>query len=122
MSAEFKLDRTRLELRFKAKSHNAAMAVAEQIKADCAPLVPKAEGDLKETASVTPTPDGAELAYNQVYAAYQYYGCWPDGTHQIKNSSPPRVTPGTTTQWIEHARREHQAEWDEVAQNAKEKM
>lgn len=122
MGTEFKLERTRLEMRLKAKCANAAYAVAEQIKADCEPLVPKAAGDLRETASVNRTPDGAELEYNQVYAAYQYYGCWPDGSHKINNSSPPRTTAGTTTQWIEHARREHQDEWDKVAQNASEKL
>lgn len=102
---------------FKSKVHRSSQkaenALADQIIADCQQYVPKQEGILRH-ARVEHEGDGTQVVYETPYAAYQYYGCWPDGSHVIRN----HTTAGTTTKWIEHAKASNNDKWLRVAQNA----
>lgn len=51
------------------------------------------------------------LVWSVVYAAYQYYGCWADGTHVIERHSQP----GTDTYYFERAKAIHKDKWVRVA-------
>ena len=95
-------------------SERAQNAVADQIIADCRQFVPKDQGILNKMAGIEHEHGGTQVVYDTPYAAYQYYGCWPDGSHEIKN----HTTAGTTTKWIEHAKAQNNDKWLRVAQNA----
>ena len=53
--------------------------------------------------------------WNTVYDAYQYYGCWPDGSHVVQQHDTS-VNPEASTQWAEKARERYGDDWDIVAQ------
>ena len=89
-------------------------AVAEQILSDSTQYIPKQEGTLRDSGRVEAQGEDVFVIWDTPYAAYQYYGCWPDGTHQVMNHS----TAGTFTQWVDHAKRIHGETWERVAQNA----
>lgn len=118
MAGRFELNHAQIKSRFKAKSANAAKAVAEAILHDSTPYVPKQQGTLRDVGRVEVEPDGAAVVWDTVYAAYQWYGCWPDGTHVVKH----HTTPGTVTQWVNKAMRKYKDDWDQIAQNAEEKL
>lgn len=115
MSVTVKLDEMGLQSRFEQGRLTAESMVCEQIIADSnQQFTPKQEGTLRDSAR--PQEHGGHMAavWDTVYAAYQYYGCWPDGSHVIKN----HTTAGTTTQWVETARGQYEKDWAQVAQNA----
>lgn len=135
MAARFELNHAQIKSRFKLKSISAAKAVADAILHDSEPFVPKQQGTMRDTGRVEVTldeqggelrrgghvedmPDGAAVVWDTVYAAYQWYGCWPDGTHVVKH----HTTPGTVTQWVYKAMRKYKDDWDQIAQNAEEKL
>lgn len=134
MAVRFELNHAQIKSRFKAKSINAAKAVAEAILQDSRPFVPKQEGVLNDTGAIVATdevggelrgsgeieiyPDGAAVVWDTVYAAYQWYGCWPDGSHVVKH----HTTAGTTTRWVYKAMSKYKPDWDQIAQNAEEKL
>ena len=90
----------------------AVEAVAYQVLNDSLDFVPKRQNTLRSSGRVKDA--GKEcsraIVWNTPYAAYQWYGCWPDGTHVIRN----HTTPGTTTQWAERAREQRGDRWEEV--------
>lgn len=100
--------------KLKKASRAAENAIADQIIADCRAYVPKQENTLRDSARVEHENNGTQVVYETPYAAYQYYGCWPDGSHVIKN----HTTAGTTTRWIEHAKASNADKWQRVGQNA----
>lgn len=89
--------------------------VAEQILSDSTPFVPT-DGDniLRSSGRVEEVEGKVAVTWDTPYAAYQYYGCWPDGTHKIRN----HTTPGTIVQWTERAKRLYAKDWEKVAQSA----
>lgn len=94
-------------------------AVAEQIVADSTPFVPDdGENILRSSVKVEEILGHWAATWDTPYAAFQYYGCWPDGTHVVHK----HTTPGTTIQWTETARRKYGKTWQQVAQNAEEKL
>lgn len=103
---------------FMGKVHKASQraenALADQIISDCRQYVPKDQNTLRDSARIEHENGGTQVTYNTPYAAYQYYGCWPDGSHVIKN----HTTSGTVTKWIEHAKAMNNSKWLRVAQNA----
>lgn len=108
---------------FSSRIHSACekaeRVLAEQIKADCRDFVPDdEEHTLRDTADIQTVNGHAAVVWNEVYSAYQYYGCWPDGTHVIKN----HTTDGTCTHWTDAAERLHRDEWETVAENAMRKF
>ena len=99
-------------------SREAENAIADQIISDCRQYVPKQENTLRDSARVEHENNGTQVVYETPYAAYQYYGCWPDGSHVIKN----HTTTGTVTRWIEHAKAHNADKWLRVGQNAVRKL
>lgn len=114
MSSRVVFDVSQVVNRIKKASRIAENAVADQIISDCRQYVPKQENTLRDSARVEHENDGTQVTYNTPYAAYQYYGCWPDGSHQIRK----HTTSGTVTKWIEHAKASNNDKWLKVAQRA----
>lgn len=114
MSGRVVFDMAAFKKKLSKASRKAENAVADQIIADCRQYVPKQENTLRDSARVEHDGGGTQVTYNTPYAAYQYYGCWPDGSHVIKK----HTTSGTTTKWIEHAKANNNDKWLRVAQNA----
>ena len=111
------LDRSHLAARLKAGASAAAEAVADKILGDSGPYVPFAENTLYNSGEVEQVDGDWAAAWNTVYAAYQYYGCWPDGSHVVTRHNTD-THPQATTLWCEAAKAEHLEEWNEVAQAA----
>ena len=121
-----KFDTGKFRARMEKERKIAEKEVAEQILQDCQNFTPKAEGTLRATSLINGIQeiDGHAACVwgdsETVYAAYQYYGCWPDGSHQIDDTN--RTTAGTYTQWAEKAKAVHGREWNKVAKNAVKKL
>ena len=92
-------------------------AMAEQIKSDCNQYSVPDDGEhiLKDSARVEKTGDDYAATWNTVYAAYQFYGCWPDGSHQIRDHTRG-YTQHPSIMWTEAARQRYKKDWDIVAQ------
>lgn len=118
MSSRVVFDVGQVANKIKRLSRKAESAVADQIIADCRQFVPKQENTLRDSARVEHEGGGTQVTYNTPYAAYQYYGCWPDGSHVIRN----HTTSGTVTRWIEHAKGLNGEKWLRVAQNAMKEL
>lgn len=105
-----------LAAKIKNASATGRKALAEQILTDSNQYVPKQEGILRNSPADHIEDDGekAYVVWDTPYAAYQYYGCWPDGSHQIKN----HTTPNTTTKWVQKAYQKNKQKWLKVAQEA----
>lgn len=114
MSSRVEFDMSAFKRKVAAASQRAENALADQIIADCRQYVPKQENTLRDSARVEHENGGTQVTYNTPYAAFQYYGCWPDGSHVVKN----HTTAGTTTKWIEHAKAHNNDKWKRVAENA----
>ena len=114
MSSKVIFDTAKFAAKTKQRKLVAEKAVADQIIADSRQYCPDdGEHILRDSARVEQG-ESTQVTYNTPYAAYQYYGCYPDGSHQISN----HTTAGTTTQWIEHAKAANNDKWQRVAQNA----
>lgn len=114
MSSRVIFDVGQVTSKIKKMSRIAENAVAEQIISDSRQYVPKQENTLRDSARIEHEGKGTQVTYNTPYAAYQYYGCWPDGSHVIRN----HTISGTVTRWIEHAKAANSDKWLRVAQNA----
>lgn len=115
MAVTVTMDRAHLSARLKRGKNLAGAALAEQILADCRPYTPHAEGTLEASGRVENVGEDHAVTWNTVYAAYQYYGCWPDGSHVIRNHNHD-TNAKATTQWVEAARGEYHDTWDALAQ------
>lgn len=116
MSSRVVFDTAQFMSKVHKASKRAENAVADQIIADSRQYCPT-DGDsmpLRNSARIEYENGGTQVTYNTPYAAYQYYGCWPDGSHVIRN----HTTAGTVTKWIEHAKANNRDKWLRVAQNA----
>ena len=115
MPVRVSLDRAHLSARLKKGKDHCGPFLAEQILGDSRPFTPHAEGTLEASGRVEKIGEDYAVTYNTVYAAYQWYGCWPDGTHVIRNHDTS-INPQATTQWIEKAKRQYGKSWNIVAQ------
>ena len=97
----------------------AEKAICEQIINDTRSMVPTdGENHLRDMTKVEKTDDGHYcVVWDTVYAKYQWYGMWPDGTHEIKK----HTTAGTTILWGPEARKKYGKDWLTVARNAYKK-
>lgn len=115
MSSRVVFDIAAFTKKLKAVSRKAESAIADQIIADSRQYCPTdGENTLRDSARVEHENDGTQVTYNTPYAAFQYYGCWPDGSHKISR----HTTSGTTTKWIEHAKASNNEKWLRVGKNA----
>lgn len=115
MSSKVVFDVAKFVTKVKKGKAIAERAIAEQIIADSRQYCPSdGENTLRDSARIEQNGEGTQVTYNTPYAAFQYYGCYPDGSHVIKN----HTTAGTTTQWIEQAKAVNGDKWLRVGQNA----
>ena len=114
-NVKVKLDRAHLSARMKKGKEQCGPFLAEQILGDSRPFTPHAEGTLEDSARVEKIGEDYAVTYNTVYAAYQWYGCWPDGSHVITQHNTD-INPNATTQWIEAAKKQYGRDWNKVAQ------
>ena len=110
-----KFDRAHLTTRFKNGKQRCGPALAEQILADSKPYTPHDQGTLEDSGRVEQIGEDYAATWNTVYAAYQWYGCWPDGSHVITNHDTS-INAQATTQWAEAAKRRYSKDWQIVAQ------
>lgn len=108
-----KLDRAHLAARMRAGKDHAGPILAQQILDDCRPFTPHDQGTLEDSGRVEQIGDDYAATWNTVYAAYQYYGCWPDGSHVIRNHNTS-INAQATTQWAEAARAKYGKDWATV--------
>ena len=113
------IDRAHLQARMNRAKEKAGYALAEQILEDSNKLAPYSGGSIQSAGSLRASgkterlPDGDfAVSWEGVYIPYQWYGCWPDGSHVIRN----HTTADTHTQWAEVARQRHGKRWGEIAQ------
>lgn len=109
-----KLDRAHLAARMRAAKEHAGPILAQQILDDCRPYTPHDQGTLEASGRVEKIGDDYAATWSTVYAAYQYYGCWPDGSHVVRNHDLS-INALATTQWAEHAHNAHREDWQAVA-------
>lgn len=115
MASKVIFDVAKVANKIKRCARTAENAVAYQIIADSRQYVPADnEGTLRDSARVEQNGEGTQVTYNTPYAAYQYYGCYPDGSHVITQ----HTTAGTRTLWLEYAKSLYNEKWLRVAQNA----
>ena len=110
-----KLDRAHLTARMRRGKEHCGPFLGEQILGNCRPFVPHDQGKLEDSGKVEKVGEDYAVTWDTVYAAYQYYGCWPDGSHVIKNHDT-RTNKEATTQWVEAAKKRYKKDWDTVAQ------
>lgn len=117
MPVTVQLDRAHLQARMKRGKQHAGPILAEQILDDCNQYaVPNdGEGTLRDSGRVEEIGEDHAATWNAVYAAYQFYGCWPDGSHQIQRHTMGYAA-NPSTQWTEVTRNRYDSEWQEVAQ------
>ena len=114
-SVTVRLDRAHLAARMKRGKEHCGPLLAEQVLGDSRPYTPHAEGTLEDSARVEQIGEDYAVTYNTVYAAYQWYGCWPDGSHVITRHNTD-INANATTQWIEAAKKTYGRDWNIIAQ------
>lgn len=125
MNCKVEIDIATLRQKIERDKKAATMAVGEQIIADCDQYVPCRDGDLK-ASGITNGPqvqsDGSvNLIWDKVYAAYQWYGCWPDGSHVIQNHDIKDGSSKATIMWVDEAKKQYGKDWEKVGKNAVKK-
>ena len=112
------LDAAHLTARFQRGKDHAGPILCEQILSDCNQYSVPDDGEhtLKDSGRVEQMGDDFAVTWNTVYAPYQFYGCWPDGSHQIHNHTQG-YTQNPSIQWTEPAHARYGKDWEQVMQN-----
>lgn len=108
-----KFDRAHFAARMAAGKNHCGPILAQQILDDSRPFTPHDQGTLEDSGRVEQIGEDYAATWNTVYAAYQWYGCWPDGSHVVRQHDTS-INAHASTQWAEHAKDAHGKEWDEV--------
>lgn len=109
------LDRAHLAARMMRGKTHCGPILAQQIIDDSRPYTPHDQGALESSARVERIGEDYAATWSTVYAAYQWYGCWPDGSHVIRNHDTS-INAQASTRWADHAKERYGREWAEVAQ------
>ena len=112
-----KLDRAHLAARMRAAKAHCGPILAQQILDDSRPFTPHDQGTLEDSGRVEQIGEDWAATWNTVYAAYQWYGCWPDGSHVVRHHDTS-INAQATTQWAEAAKDRYGKDWAIVAQRA----
>lgn len=110
-----KLDRAHLAARMRAAKAHCGPILAQQILDDSRPFTPHDQGTLEDSGRVEQIGEDWAATWNTVYAAYQWYGCWPDGSHVVRHHDTS-INAQATTQWAEAAKDRYGKDWAIVAQ------
>ena len=106
-------DRAHFAARMAAGKNHCGPILAQQNLDDSRLYTPHDQGTLEDSGRVEQIGEDYAATWNTVYAAYQWYGCWPDGSHVVRQHDIS-INAQATTQWAEHAKDAHGKEWDEV--------
>ena len=112
-----KLDRAHLTARMRRGREYAGPILARQILDDCNNYAVPDDGDhILKNSGRSHERIGEDFAatWNTLYAAYQYYGCWEDGSHVIRNHTQGS-TQNPSTQWAEVTKAKYGKDWETVA-------
>ena len=112
-NVKVKFDRAHFAARMAAGKNHCGPILAQQILDDSRPFTPHDQGALEDSGRVEQIGEDYAATWNTVYAAYQWYGCWPDGSHVVRQHDTS-INAQASTQWAEHAKDAHGKEWDEV--------
>lgn len=110
-----KFDRAHLAARMRAAKAHCGPILAQQILDDSRPFTPHDQGTLEDSGRVEQIGEDWAATWNTVYAAYQWYGCWPDGSHVVRHHDTS-INAQATTQWAEAAKDRYGKDWAIVAQ------
>lgn len=112
------LDRAHLAARLDRGREACGPILARQILDDCNNYSVPDDGEhILKSSGRSDERLGEDFAatWNTVYAAYQYYGCWPDGSHVVRNHTQG-FSENPSTQWCEAAKERYGDDWQIVAQ------
>lgn len=117
MPVKVTFDRAHLAARLKKGKDHCGPFLAEQIRTDCNDYSVPDDGEhtLKDSSRVEKIGEDYASTWNTVYAAHQFYGCWPDGSHVIKNHTQG-YTDSPSIMWTEPAKKRYGKDWNTVAQ------
>ena len=121
MAVIVKTDRQKFHNVINGAAELARYALAEQMLQDSEKFVPysggsvQSAGGLRDSGKIVDGDSGSlYLVWDTVYALYQWYGIRADGTHKVNNYT----TAGTGKQWVETAKGQYGARWDNIAQKS----
>ena len=109
------VNRAHLTARMNRGKEIACKAVAEAVISDSRPYTPRDQGILESRARPEKVDGEWAATWNTVYAAYQWYGCWEDGSHVIKHHDTSQNAKATT-QWAEAAKVQYGESWRRTAE------
>lgn len=117
MAVKVTFDRAHLAARFRKGKETCGQGTAEQILQDCNLYSVPDDGEhtLKDSGRVEQIGDEYAATWNTVYAAFQFYGCWPDGSHAVKNHTQG-YSLHPSIMWTEAAKKAYCKDWNIVAQ------
>ena len=116
-TVQVQLDRAHLIARMKRGKDHAGPILCEQILQDCNQYSVPDDGEhtLKDSGRVERLGEDFAVTWNEVYGPHQFYGCWPDGTHQIKHHTQG-YTQNPSIRWTDTAEARYGKDWETVAQ------
>lgn len=118
-SVDIKIDTSRIDKNLE----EAQKLLNMQIVADCEPLIPFQQGELRRSVNYPNGICGGEIEWNSPYAHFQYAGyVRTDENGRVfvgKYEKKPVLTdrplyysqPETTKEWFEEAKKKHKDEW-----------
>lgn len=117
MAVKVTINRAHLEARLARGKEHCLPILAEQVLQDCNQYSVPDDGEhtLKDSGRTQQRGSGYVVSWNTVYAAYQYYGCWPDGSHVVRHHTAG-YTQNPSKQWAEVAKARYMRDWAAVAQ------
>ena len=113
------VNRAKLTARFTVGREAAGYAVSEQILQDCNQYAVPDDGEhtLKDSGRASKYGDGWAVTWSTPYAAFQFYGCWPDGSHRIQRHTQG-YTQNPSIMWTEVTRSRYWRDWLKVVKKA----
>lgn len=111
MKVHVDFDENKVYRSFNGGYNKARRWLKNEVAKDTNVFTPMLSGDLRESVIPSIGNPNEYLVWSVVYAAYQYYGCWADGSHVIERHSQP----GTEILYFEKAKAIHKEKWIRVA-------
>lgn len=112
-TVKVQFDRAHFAARMAAAKGHVGPILAQQVLDDSRPYTPHDQGALEDSGRVEQIGEDYAATWSTVYAAYQWYGCWPDGSHVIRHHDTS-INAQASTQWAERAKDANGKEWEVV--------
>lgn len=111
MNVKVDFDENKVARSFNSGYDRSRRWLKNEVAKDTNVFTPMLSGDLRESVIPSIGTNDDQLVWSVVYAAYQYYGSWADGTHVIERHTQP----GTDILYFERAKAIHKDKWIRVA-------